>query len=217
MTTVYASIGLPGSLKSTLFRALNELIPDSVWINQDEFGGDAKTYHRQISICQSKVILADKCHHNSRVRGELRASVPKGAKIIWIVIKHPDDRVFETKKSALTGLARIRSRQGHRTLPPENVDQAMATLQKQFEPLTVVERETCQFFEFDITWTSQRMLQKVCQRLKLDVSAEAMAKALEKSIAFETHLKDIEKTTASLSTLSDGLREAFGIENVNGM
>ena len=179
-------VGLPGSTKSTQARAVAEYL-GAEWINRDE-KGNAAGFAAAVVNSKSDTLVLDQCHHTMKSRTETVALLPTNCRIVWVVMKHPDDSAATTKHAQELCLSRIFTRKGHRTLQAENAPAAMKLFAKKWVPLTPGEFPNTQIITADMRAPAQKTLTTILEKLKVVVHPERVANAVTNSQDFETRL-----------------------------
>lgn len=188
MATVLASVGFQGSGKSVCFRALAHLIEDSVWLNPDEFNIRPTDFIKDIKNVTSKIVLADKCHHNVKTR-KLTIDAVGNRKLIWVVFLHPDDDIEGIENTIAVCKSRLAKREDHPTLNKKNCMLALNTVKKYYEHITV--KEPGLIVILDMTDTIENNVKFLLNILKCDYSDVhcAVEKALDSSNNIMLHRK----------------------------
>eukprot|EP00124_Ichthyophonus_hoferi_P005117 Ihof_evm2s671 gene=Ihof_evmTU2s671 len=204
-----AFMAIPGMGKSTLARALSELL-DIPWVNQDELGG-AKGYHGAIKkITNDKAcrgIICDKSHHDLKVRRSMIDARARLMTMVYIVIKHPDDEGDSLTNTLKLSRERIVKREfGHLSLFKGNkLDPALSQFEHTWRTLTPEERkEVTLVVEVNALRTPDQQLEYILTKLKEDglltmeiPSAKERELALSKSRLYEENLNKKNKLQAT--------------------
>jgi|SaaInlStandDraft_4_1057021.scaffolds.fasta_scaffold00658_18 hypothetical protein len=138
-------ISIPGIGKTSIMESLNFLCRKSgmhsVRLNQDEFGGNKKLFLKAIrekgSDQSYKVLLADKCHHNKRIREDTRRNMAV-QNLVYVVCTTVPDSSPDVPALVSIATDRISSRgMGHLTLQQSGkVSGILRGFEKSYEPLT---------------------------------------------------------------------------------
>lgn len=179
-------MGLPGSTKSTQARALAEYL-DAEWINRDE-KGSAMGFATAVVNSKSHTVVLDQCHHTMKSRVETINLLSDGCRIVWVVMKHPDDSAAMTKNAQELCLSRIYTRKGHRTLKAEDASKTMKIFAKKWVPLTPNEFPNAQIITVDMRAPAHKILTTILEKLKVDVDPARVAETLFNSRDFEARL-----------------------------
>jgi len=218
--------GYPGSGKSTLARAICHAFEASdlkaYWVNQDECGGSAKSYHRKIQdMCKAgtRILVLDKIHtikvHFEKSIHAVRDSGADVSEFVFLRLFHKEglDKTFETC------LQRLENRgTAHRTLKVSNaseieeVREILTRLIGGRQPYRYIEGEInkilkfpMQKFDIDICLKPAEMLHDALNILRtkfkpcddLDkLNESSLMNALESSFEFERKLTSSSSSTS---------------------
>lgn len=146
--------GLMGSGKSTLCRALQDLL-GGVWVNQDEFSHKGKTAKKSFLAevkrlaCDERIpaLLVDKINTMEQHRREILEAMEGGTPgcVVLLQMRHPADEPGHWKNAIQLCLSRIHSRgEGHRTLKGDNpeLQKILYRTANDVQPLTENEKRS---------------------------------------------------------------------------
>lgn len=188
------AFGIPGCGKTSLLKSAISMFrghysdQDMIKVNN----GKARIYHKQIkAMCNpldpafvGPILALGKSHHTQAVRDALMGVVPTDKNSVWIEFFHPEglDKFFEVcyNRVLQRGLC-------HSTLKatdPKEVDSIMKNVfQKQYQPLTEEEKESCSLIRIDITKSKEEQLSYLVQELqKIGFKGELINLTLKEAI-----------------------------------
>lgn len=166
---VFASIGLPGSSKSTVFRVLARLL-DGIWINRDEFPS-TKAFSTAIKDGEG-LLLIDRCNHSRKAREEI-VKWAGTDDITWILFGDDSNRKL--------CIQRIKNRVNHPTLQANKAALVVGVISRHWDDPT----ECKTILKINIEESLEDMVKGLLERSEhTNFSPEDIVLALTKSISY---------------------------------